>query len=253
MFFFEIIGIFGTVVTLFSLFDIWLEDPQKNKLSEYVFGFHNLTFSEFETNVIRSIMNIYMSDDALSYKKIFFKMTMIGALLYFFFGVFDTLTDNHSSNDISSLIVIFFVYWCSTILLDVWSLSVTKYLFIDKSPKFPYSAIYILLDGFLSFLLPLILGIILFNPLGESSFPAVINVIVVFTGMFLFFGAFTSGLITIIQVLTLVLGIMLRVIFSATRMNTLIGVQGRIHEHPMTFIGVIAGAITAIVVIILKH
>ncbi len=239
----EFISIIGAVIALFGVFDFFLETNHRNKLAEYIFGFHSIKFPEFETNVIKGLLNPFLRNGKLSYLRILAIYSPIGALIpislfLFYEGIYD---------GIAVVPILFCIVLVASWPMDCWSLKVTNFLFVENTPNFPKSAGYIFVDVFLSFIPVYIMAAIAIygSTYARDSFTE--ETIQIVFGYSAIASFLTSSLISLIQVIVLLIGSLSRFTLTITKINQVLAMNSRVHDYPLTFIGFVTGLILAII------
>ena len=256
--FFQNIGLWTTIIGFFGLFDLIVEDSRRYKLSEYIFGFKEISTASFESHMIKSLVSAYLLKDRLSWMRVFFYLTTPGGLLLFLIVIMDGKNPIGTIfGQVSSLIedvglaqfFLFSIVFCLiSFPSDYLSVLITKKIFFDKTKLFPKSILWIIVDFVLSIILPVLLFSLslglsnlvgyLYPPWYEGSMETAFWIL--FTGGFLI-SFFVSGLLSILQVTILLFGLLIRFCLKVSKLNMHLVRFSKIHESPFAFLGVIAG------------
>ena len=168
-----IISFFKTVsapTALFAVIDKTIDKKKREIVSDYLFGRNTVNFEDFERNLIQGLMSFFMRNGHLSSRRIILISSLLSLLglgvMILIYPNQLMVTDYSISANVlflflTTVTVSFFVS-LTTHAFDRFSLAITKWLFLDRSPKFPKSGLYILLDIFLSTAAFLFAAIIVF-------------------------------------------------------------------------------------------
>ncbi len=247
----EFISIVTSIAGLFTLLDLFIEKNAKAKISEYVFGFGTADLSSFEHNVIQALLSRLRVDGRISFKRVLFRYSMVIAAILTFVGFmlefvfqYDWIIDEEESFPLRLAEILagfplgIALFWP----FDCWSLWVTNKIFGgNRSGSVLIFLGRTLLDITVT-VLPLILifgiaGYIAIKT-GDPDGGFTFYIVIIFA-VFSMVNLFGSLLITMAQLLTLFVGMLLRFFLRVTRLNQGLAMVSRAHEFPFTFIGLI--------------
>lgn len=244
------VGTTGAFVALFGLLDLFIEDKLRFKISEYIFGIHEITFRDFENNVIHILMSPYVKESKLQPLKVLTRYSTLGALI---FCVLLASSGGQNSNTIVNVILINLVLFCVLTIFswpfDMWSLKVTSFLFLKKPRTFPISIFYIILDFAFTWAPAFLVAPIFKLFLWTVDLPGSEYFMLGAIGGLLA-SLLTSSLVTYLQIIVIGLGVSLRLLVKLTKLNTLIAMNSKTHEYPFTFLGLITGLLVAVISLI---
>jgi len=238
-----------TVIALFGIFDLLLEEKTKRKLSLYIFGFHDLTFWEFENKLIKGLMKHFIIDSKISPKRVFLYSITVATVLYSIAIFYGHINNDKELNlsDIANPLVYVSIIFISIITypLDLWSLWITKRLFVDINNSAKFWFIFVLIDLFLSALPALLIfGFISQNMNNNHAYMLILAIM---GGV----ASFSIVMISFIQILSNVVGFIIRSILIFTRINSYTAMYTKAHDFPLTFIGFIIGVVVLLLSIIM--
>lgn len=248
----ESLSVISTFVGLFALMDLLVEDKQKNIVAEYVFGFREHNFELFEQRLIQGLLDIYVKNNRLRFFRIILFYSIVGILIiwswmFFKFDHLDLIERDGIDEYVLSGATSLFFMFCLSYPSDLWSVWVTKQIFYKKKRKFPISIFWIFLDIFLSLgVIIILVTIFSWLPVGSDG---LIFGMIALEAYSLFMAAVTATIMmSLILLLMLPLGFGLRASMKITKLNTPIALYTKAHNYPFTFVGLIAGILTALVV-----
>lgn len=247
----------GSIAAFFGIFDLFATREQKARISNYIFGFEDVTLSEFESSCIRALLSPFMSGQSLRVIRVAIYSVLValvlgGVVFYLAWRGSDDPT-GMGLQQFAALIAIFMVLSVLMIPFDYLSLRITKFFFWDRQCCFPKSWAFILCDVVLSTSLLVVLTLALlfaFNSLGpiEDGLPmsdyATMDWFRAAVGIVTFASIasiFSAALISAIQFLAILLGMVFRSLLAATRINRIAALHSNVHEHPFVFLGLIVG------------
>ncbi|WP_299031367.1 hypothetical protein [uncultured Sulfitobacter sp.] len=232
---FEKLGILTFWIGIFGVFDAIVDKKAKANLAEFVFGFHDKSVKDFENNVISSLLSVFVKNDKLKWKRIFLLSLAYSFLSVGGLGVFAYQSVESGDNPSLWVVGLFGLIFLLVVAiisfpLDIYSIYVTKRLFWNKNNSIFGNIIKIVFDVALS-LMPILIGVAsMFFSDGFSfiymaalfQFPSVLS-------------------ITIIQIITLIFGIIARSTIRLTKLNQYTVLYTNLHESPFTFLGILSG------------
>jgi hypothetical protein len=253
----EVLVNIGGVVGLFAVFDMLARDEQKKLISAFLFVRAPVKFHAFESRVIGALMAPFVKDEALAPVRVF--GLSVGAAIGLLIANLILLLFNRAL--LVDLDGFPWAVWCAIFVVapvvswpfDMISLHVTKRLFIDRPTFFPWTLFRIPVD-LLASLAPVAAVMVLLlsvkqpgelpTDLSFSSPPSDLAWVVLFGS--LTFNYVTTVMITILQMLTLAVGICVRGCVLMSRRLGALGRYSNMEAYPFTTVGLLAGIILAL-------
>jgi len=242
----ETLGILGTFIGVFGIFDVLVEKKHKYKISEYIFGFSDVSFVQFEQNSIQGLVNIFVTETSLKFLKIFFFYTLVGFFIcYFIFFQAEDVSEIIEEDDdifIYHIFAFFLLILTCSYLCDLYSIWITKRIFYNKRRAFPSSVKWIFIDVLLSMLPSLSLAVLLIyliNQNDDLNYGIPIAV-------FIFLSSLPSILMSLITLVILMVGFLLKGITRLTYINRGVAMVSKAHEFPFTYFGLFAGILAVL-------
>lgn len=259
---FQLLTIVTTITGIFTILDLFIEENAKAKVAEFVFGFGDTNFSGFESNAIRALLSPFKINGRLSYKRIFFRYSCLISVLLTIFALFltyvikvDFFKSSYDSVFLEALELLVSIPLVAVLFwpFDCWSLKVTDKIFGSKQSSSALQFIGRVVADVLITLLPLALVaaglylLVVTSSVTEGTQEyTVLMAVFVGISIFIVLNVFGSLFVTIVQLLTLGIGVFLRVILRLTKLNQHIAMISRAHEFPFTFMGLVLGVIISI-------
>lgn len=261
----EYLGLMATCIAIFGAFDLLTTVKQKDSISNYIFGFHDILGEKFELVVIRALLGVMITDGRLKKTRVLIFSLMSGFLFMIFLFIFleqltgegraefagVTVPELYRESDVA----IYLLTFCSmglligffTALYDYYSFKVSIWLFLKNSPTgIKYFAAWVL-DTIATFT-PIF--VIMYFTNEAMDLDGIINYDIFSVDFFLApllllaFGAYFSGaLMAVIQMIIICLGWLIRLVLKITKLNTYIAINSNILAYPFTFIGIVAGGL----------
>lgn len=220
------------------------EPRHRNKLSEYVFGYTDIEFGNFERTLIASLVGFFMRDGRLRYRRVLaFSMSYV--IIVDVALALVTAAEAPQMPAFTSMAMAVAAtaipFGIMNSLFDYWSIFVTKKLFVDSERfRWPWTIPGALIVVVLSFLPAAALIGIAWLVSGGTAFtddPSTTDFApyMVFSGAALI-AAVTSVFLIVIQVIVLGLGLLLRTITRLTVVTQWLSAHSQVHEYPFTFL-----------------
>lgn len=260
-----LINFLGTITLFTGLFGI-IDAGAKNHLragvAEYIFGFHNKTFRNFDQKTIQALLSVFVRDNRLRKIRIliFSYLFSVGCLvaflsLFVWFSASGQATYSasvahllnmairpKSPDEVRIVFLLFGVLPLAAYLFDLYSLWISKKLFWNRNFGLLLTPVLILADILLSVAPFLILAFATTLPFISAD-----N----FLGGFFVIGAFfqvpSMVFINFVQISVLLFGSMFRLLVTLTKLNRYTVLVTNFHEYPFTFLGLMIGLMTALV------
>lgn len=258
-----------TFVGGFGLLDKLIDRDRRAKVAEFVFGFHSATFTSFERGVIDAIVYVFIRDEKIWLTRVFIFSCVSSLLSIWVLAALDSIASEETNffesfahvpvsmfDTFQTAVLdgqwrIFLIFFFPFVVFpfDLFSLFVTKRLFWKRKRHPILLAPFVFLDLILS-LIPFLAFLFLIgqldvpNNLDDLSFGMALFVMML-VGVAL--QTPSTVLLSIIQIMVLVLGVLLRLVSLTTRMNQRVALVGRLHENPFGFIGLLVGLLVILV------
>ena len=228
--------------------DTAIGHKNRELLAMYIFGFRNQSFPVFERDLIRSLMSPFISDGKLNTGAIFnysVIVTFFAGLILF--STFDLIPDVDEFRYPRFVFILLAAAMMSILVsigslpFDMLSMRITKLLFLDRSPKFPFTIIWICVDFLLStaaFYGAALLVVFIWKKFPQEGTEPITMLVV-----FLYASALTAGLVSVLQFLIVVASFVLRATLIVTRLNNILAMNSNAHNFPLTFLGLAMGLI----------
>ena len=250
---------FFGLVSAFSVIDIVLPKHYREKVAEYVFGFHNASFSSFELGLLQGYISAFFRNGEIRFTRLLiwsFGTSAIACLFIhsFYFQTFLDLARNEG-NWFAALIYanaveffrsswgIFLVLGALSLTFfnDLLSLKITYRIFFGRSYPPSILALPFLLDLVASNLLVIAAFVVL--PDLASGFFHSLGSEITFEG-FVLVGLLMSMAISavfhsLLLLFLLVFGTLLRAFLMITKLNRPLVLVSDLHKYPCTFIGLV--------------
>lgn len=251
----EFVSVVSAFVTVIGAFDLLAGSGAKGKVSDFISARSGTTFSEFEQNTIGALMSPFvwpeLGDSELNFSNIFryytgpLSLVLLSVLLVVAAPGIDW--DAVSFERVLLGLAFFFVIWCWCSLTsyptDLFSLFITKRIFLDRDRPVYALPFLIVLDLSLSLIPAAVIFLLLLPMLSSLNSMVDLVIWIVFCGVS--FSLLTSVMITTVQTITLLIGVVLRCVTIVARSAGLIWQQGDVRKYPFTTIGLLAGTIAA--------
>jgi hypothetical protein len=236
----DTLGKIGGTAGFFAIFDALARKEHKKRISDFLFARQKATFSSFESGVIRALMDPFLRNGQLVFSRVLllsFGSTFVLLAAY----LISARVWSDPDYDIWWLLV----FGAALVLVcwpfDVFSLYVTKRVFVDRQPAFPATVLWLGVDLAIS-VVPVLFAAILLYVAVDGRTPGLTLQIVGMAFPFVFFvNAITSTVITIAQVLALVFGSCARLLAGVFRFLGLVANHSRAADFPLTVIGLLVG------------
>lgn len=241
--FIEYISIFLAIVGPFSFIDSLMSHKAKNKISEFVFGFHDVTFRSFESASVEALVGSFFKDGRIRYWRTLIVSVLASASISWMFYLNEAWSDSENQER-SFLYGILFLSFTS-FFVDLINLQASYYVYFYQKKIRSYLLKFVV-DFFLSmslivisgsaFFAMIVIGTALLNGGSAESFYENSTIFVI-----LFMGSFfsvltASSIFFIVRLLILAIGILVRSLIFVTKLNSYAVLYTSAHEHPLTFI-----------------
>jgi hypothetical protein len=242
----------GSFIALFAIIEQILKLDMRKALGRYIFAQRGAGFPEFELNTINALMGPFIVSDRLQWRRVLL-LSLTVSLVTILFLQFSFVSGKPGPTDrmwlnIASVIPTALIAWPC----DWWSLRVTKYFFVDRSPLLPRSLLSFLADIIIS-VLPLIalLCVVVVFAIAINSSPGAVEAQLGEPGNVFFFAlvisiianAISSLIISAVQLTVLLLGTIARSFFTVTRLGPILAKHTDVEKYPLSFIGLLLGLI----------
>ena len=273
------IAIMGSFLTPFVYLDSLGTEEENRKLSGYILDADGFNFNNFEKQVIRVLMGVFIKNDRLRIFRIYFISAFITTISLIMVALtfnpsklismsWDTIlmiVDSTSVTDLLILVGILIIVPIGTLIFDLISFKVTKMLFIETTPT---SFMYAILKDLIFSMTPIILffGVIvllgkIFN-LEHNQVGFETNIVFDFLWMisqylsffvgdvfavltsYLVFGLVSVFSITFLQLSVLIVGVGLRYLSKFVNLADRLSKKSRLRKAPFTILGFVLGLIT---------
>lgn len=254
-------GQFGVVLGLFALFDRFSTQQQKDQISEYIFGFHDVSFSRFENDVIRMIFRPILNTNN---QIVFWRAAVLSVFttaIWAFIGYASEQPSINTAEIINNSWTNVAIGTAIIILFDYSSYSITKNTFLDDEIGSFFSNV--LIDFFLKLIIIAVLLLTLvfienaitgnaslrFQPIeawedGYEDYLLYQQSAARFVVIVALQSAFT---LSAVQIFVLAFGSQLRFLILISRINSYIALNSNFLSYPFSFVGMFAGIAAAIV------
>ena len=162
------IAIMGSFLTPFVYLDSLGTEEENRKLSGYILDADGFNFNNFEKQVIRVLIGVFLKNDRLRIFRIYFISAFITTISLIMVALtfnpsklismsWDTIlmiVDSTSVTDLLILVGILIIVPIGTLIFDLISFKVTKMLFIETTPT---SFMYAILKDLIFSMTPIIL------------------------------------------------------------------------------------------------
>jgi hypothetical protein len=250
--------------------DTFVFRGDRKLISKYVFGHSRLNTESLEVVLMRSLLAPFLRQGRVSLIRvliysILFSFCVLSVLSYWTWGLFsnidqayptpfdwahDEISRGNAGDVISVWIDLFFKavqFGCATVWLDYISVWFSKKLFLDRSPKYPRSAFYFLIDVLVSCGLGVVLFLILWlvskavdlNAFGLDWISALI-------GIAAFFATASALLWSALQLMMFVVGTTLRSILLVTKMNDVVSDNSLVFNYPFGYMFCLVGVMAVV-------
>lgn len=259
----EEVAFIGLCLGIFGFLDAVVEHKYKTQVAEFVFGFHNISLTNFEGGSINGLLSVLIKNDKIVLWRVAlycFVITCISLLVWSSVALANTTGENFfavlqkyaldgrklfaSQEDggagITSTLLLLPIL---TLPIDYFSVWITKKIFWQKRIKLYYVFPKILLDIAIS-LMPILVagfGIFLAVVVQKSSMSTYFNTIIGYYLIAALIQLPSSVLINLLQISILIVGLFSRVLLVLTKLNSYTVIFSRLHEVPFSFIGLIVG------------
>ena len=260
------LGAVATIAGLFGLFDAIVDRPTRIRVGEFLFGFHAITARRFERDVVTAVLSPFVRGGRLrrgrvaaaSYAATLASMVGVLAVTLAMKGgrtVAEVVADApagwlamaDAGSVFGRLAPLAIVLLLCALPLDLFSLWVTKTLFWGRDVSALGSVLLVVVDAVLSSL-PFFLAIAAGEAFGLDDGlmepnPANAVIAVAIAGMLLQYPS--TILLTLIQIAVLATAVLVRLLLLLTRLNRWTVLHTRLYEIPLTFVGLVLGAVWA--------
>lgn len=227
----------GAFLSIGAFLDKFALDIDRQRVAFFIFVSRNADFSSFERGVFRSLISIFEKEiGKLSYIRICAFTFFVGFVGFYLVTVLDPAGYN-SQFDLSDLEILLalLIGGLSMAIVsfpfDLWSFSVTKYIFRTEVSGFIRATMLVLVDSLLSIIpyLGVLALFVIYTPADE--------------GTFLYFasGAMIPSLVTTLafgffQLIVLLFGICTRAFVQFTRFNEFISLHSKFYNYPFSYV-----------------
>ncbi|MFT5744104.1 MAG: hypothetical protein ACI86S_002183 [Paracoccaceae bacterium] len=233
---------FATIVGMFHTFDSIVLDRHKALVSGYIFGNGEIRLGAFERGLMQALISPFLIDGRLVWRRVAVLSIVVSFAANLYINV---LAESASPISVKANLKYALIVAPIAALLswpfDWLSLRISKFLFLDRAFAVYLLAPLIALDIVLSVLPSFgeinLLVILAPEPVfGSFShkylIPAILGAIVANT--------IASLLITFMQILTIVVGLLTRVGVMLLRLAPVVARNTKFSNYPFTFVGVVA-------------
>jgi hypothetical protein len=234
----------GGIAAFFAVFDVLARDEHKRAISDFLFARRHATFRSFETNAIRALMEPFLREGKLLPRRILvLSFTVCTVMLVFSFFLAELTIGlwQRVILYVTAIPVLALLCWP----FDVFSLYVTRRMFIDRAPMFPMTVLWVICDLIVS-IAPVLAGFVAIGVYLDFDLADVRSAALLIPLIAFYVNGVTSTIITILQVLTLAFGTFLRVILSVFRLFGFLADPAKLAEFPFTAIGLLTGVMTTV-------
>lgn len=249
-----------------------LSKAQKDRLADYIFGFHSADFRTFERDVIEWLLYPLTSAGRLRFHRVVLYSFFVGIIMMVLtFGALnmmhvpdpDAITepvaqrpyDPYIAHKVTAVLIILGAPPAIfSAAYDFWSLRITQELFIRRDLSLRGRLFAYPLDIILS-VMPVAIGVILSNYLmqhvpmvtetsGLGSLTPSDWLILVFT-MASLLSVLSVLFVSLMQAIIITVGLALRALSKLTQLNQKIALNSAAYENPLKFVGIIVGLLIA--------
>jgi hypothetical protein len=250
---FSIFAEMGTLIGFFAVFDALALDEHKRRISAYLFGARAVSYSEFERRVIAALMGVFMKDEKLQVRRVVVLSFSVPAICVALLAII-ALFNGTAPYPYTSLIILLLclpIIALMSLPFDYWSLRVTKYLFLDHHPRFPFSLLAVGVDAIVSTIPLLVLLLIVSKTVGlpqynEEAGIGFQNMSALSIAFAFLANLFASCVITFLQAVVLCVGVFLRMVLLPFRFLKLATKISKAEQFPFSFVGFVC-ALTMVV------
>lgn len=192
---------------------------------------------------MRSMISAFLNEGRISTVRVF----VFCFIIYSVITLYQRYLIEHDLDTVFLLLNNWLVFTLTIALfsfpLDYISFWITKSLFFDRSPKFPMTFAFILIDFVCTTVL--FLPVIYIINSFISPLPSVFdfnpeNVILWYI---IFPSIAVSVVLLVLQIVVVVSGTMMRIVFLLSKLNQVFAMNSRIHDLPFSFLTVVFGLV----------
>ncbi len=238
----EVLATIGAPVTIGALLDQMVDPRHRDYIAEFLFGFRNRSFREFESKVIAGLLSVFMREDRLSVRKVLIYSLLSSLVVCIAFAVYlNGLEGDVAMNLFGVAVVSSLMLGLMSAPFDYASLWITKRIFLEMRPEFPMTIPAILADIILS-CIPYLFGLaawVLFTRGGIEIF--FIGQLFELAWVGIGVSIFNSILISIVQIVILVFASAVRLLMLLASLSGALAVRSQLLRMPFAFIALIFG------------